>query len=155
MESQAVRLAALRLAPLQMVAMGHPMTTGLATVDVFLTSDLMEPDDARSYYTERLVRLPNLSFDYERQPAGGPDFARADLGLRDDAVVFVCCQSLFKYRPDDDDAIVRIAAQVPNAQFAFLGVPGAPLTQIFSTRLKAKFVAAGLDRHPLWWMAAA
>jgi predicted O-linked N-acetylglucosamine transferase (SPINDLY family) len=145
MESQAVRLAALRLAPLQMVAMGHPMTTGLATVDVFLTSDLMEPDDAQAYYTERVVRLPNLSFDYERQPAGGPDFARADLGLRNDAVVFVCCQSLFKYRPDDDDAIVRIAAQVPNAQFAFLGVPGAPLTQIFLTRLKAKFAAAGLE----------
>ena len=144
MESQAVRLAALRLAPLQMVAMGHPVTTGLASIDMFLTSDLMEPDDAQSYYTERVVRLPNLSFDYERQPAGGPEFKRAELGLRDDAAVFVCCQSLFKYRPDDDDAVVRIAALVPNAQFAFLGVPGAPLTQIFAARLKAKFAAAAL-----------
>jgi hypothetical protein len=39
--------------------------------------------------------------------------------------------------------IVRIAREVPNAQFAFLGVPTAPLTEIFSARLGAKFAAAG------------
>jgi predicted O-linked N-acetylglucosamine transferase (SPINDLY family) len=144
MESQSVRLAALRLAPLQMVAMGHPMTTGIPTVDVFLTSDLMEPADGQTHYTERLLRLPNLSFDYERQPAGGPEFRREELGLDPRATVFICCQSLFKYRPDDDDVIVRIAREVPNAQFAFLGVPTAPLTEIFSTRLGGKFAAAGI-----------
>ncbi len=144
MESQSVRLAALRLAPLQMVAMGHPMTTGIPNVDVFLTSDLMEPADGETHYTERLLRLPNLSFDYERQPSGGPEFKREELGLDPTAVVFICCQSLFKYRPDDDGVIVRIAREVPNAQFAFLGVPTAPLTEIFSARLGAKFAAAGM-----------
>jgi len=144
MESQSVRLSALRLAPLQMVAMGHPMTTGIPNVDVFLTSDLMEPADGQAHYTERLLRLPNLSFDYERQPAGGPEFKREELGLDPKAVVFICCQSLFKYRPDDDDVIVRIARAVPNAQFAFLGLPTAPLTEIFSARLGAKFAAASI-----------
>ncbi len=56
----AVRLACNRLAPVQCVAWGHPVTTGLPEIDYFLSSDLMEPPDADAHYTEHLVRLPNL-----------------------------------------------------------------------------------------------
>ena len=58
------RLAAMRLAPLQCVAWGHPETTGMPTIDYFLSSELMEPPDGDSHYTERLVRLPHLGMCY-------------------------------------------------------------------------------------------
>ncbi len=58
------RLAAQRLAPVQCVAWGHPQTTGMPTMDHFLSSELMEPQDAAANYTEQLACLPNLGLYY-------------------------------------------------------------------------------------------
>src|SRR6516165_8702140 len=55
------QLAAQRLAPVQCNSWGHPDTSGFPTLDYYLSSDLMEPPDGQDHYTERLVRLPNLS----------------------------------------------------------------------------------------------
>ncbi|MGQ0653373.1 MAG: tetratricopeptide repeat protein, partial [Betaproteobacteria bacterium] len=60
MDTPGFRLASLRLAPLQAVSWGHPETSGLPTVDCYLSAELMEPPDAERHYSERLVRLPNL-----------------------------------------------------------------------------------------------
>lgn len=145
MNTVAVQLAAQRLAPVQAMAWGHPVTSGFATVDAFLSAALMEPEDGDRHYVERLVRLPGLSICYAPLPAEGGRLTRADLGLRSDAVVYVCCQSLFKYRPGDDDLLVALAAAVPAAQFLFIGDPGAPATAVFRDRLAAAFAGAGLD----------
>ena len=51
-------LAALRLAPLQVASWGHPVTTGLPTVDLFVSGELLEPAQAAAHYVEQLVRLP-------------------------------------------------------------------------------------------------
>ncbi|MCM0019898.1 MAG: tetratricopeptide repeat protein [Tagaea sp.] len=143
------RLACLRFAPVQCVAWGHPETTGFATIDYFLTSDLMEPPDEAARYTERVVRLPHLSIDYA-PPAGQAERTPAAFGLRDGAMKYLCCQSIFKYLPQDDDLLARIAGEVPDSQFVFLGHPTAPaLTARFRARLSAAFQARALDpvRH--------
>ena len=57
-------LGALRLAPVQAVLWGHPVTTGLDTIDYFLSSDAMEPADGDAHYTESLVRLRNVRSAY-------------------------------------------------------------------------------------------
>lgn len=149
MNTIAVQLANRRLAPVQAMSWGHPVTSGFPTVDWFLSSDLMEPPDGGRHYTERLVRLPRLSIFYRPLPSKGGRLTRTDLGLREDAVVYVCCQSLFKYLPRHDDLFVRIAARVPAAQFLFIGPPKGPATAVFAGRLTAAFTAAGLDpaRH--------
>ena len=43
-----------------LTAWGHPMTSGLPTIDAFLSADAMEPPDAQDHYSEELVRLPGL-----------------------------------------------------------------------------------------------
>ena len=48
MDGAAFRLACQRLAPLQCVSWGHPVTSGLPTIDAFLSSDAMEPQDAEA-----------------------------------------------------------------------------------------------------------
>ena len=75
--------------------------------------------------------------------------ARVALGLRDDAVVYLCCQSLCKYLPRDDVVWPRIAARVPAAQFLFLSAPGGNGDAVFRARLQRAFAGAGLDwtRH--------
>ena len=64
MDQMTPRLAGLRLAPVQCTSWGHPTTSGLPTIDYFLSSELMEPPDADARYTEKLVRLPNLGIAY-------------------------------------------------------------------------------------------
>jgi protein O-GlcNAc transferase len=143
------RLATLRFAPAQCVAWGHPETTGFANVDFFLTSNLMEPPGEEARYSERVVRLPNLSVDYAPPAAQAPRDPAA-FGLRPSAMKYLCCQSIFKYLPQDDDLLARIAQSVPDSQFVFLGHPTAPsLTARFRARVAAAFEARGLDpsRH--------
>ena len=52
MDTSSLQLAAQRLAPVQCNSWGHPETSGLSTLDYFLSSDLMEPPEAQAYYTE-------------------------------------------------------------------------------------------------------
>ena len=82
MDTSSLQLAAQRLAPVQCNSWGHPETSGLPTLDYFLSSDLMEPPDAQAYYTEKLVRLPNLSIYYEPVASEPVSVTRAELGLR-------------------------------------------------------------------------
>jgi predicted O-linked N-acetylglucosamine transferase (SPINDLY family) len=146
MDKVSAQLAAQRLAAVQCASWGHPVTSGFATIDYFLSSDLMEPAGAAAHYSEQLIRLPNLSIYYE--PADVPPISidRAELGLRADAVVYWCSQSLPKYLPQFDGVFARIAAEVPDCQFTFIGFGGGSgVTEIFRTRLERAFHAIGLN----------
>ena len=94
MDPISTQLAAQRLAPVQCNSWGHPDTSGFPTLDYYLSSDLMEPPDGQDHYTERLVRLPNLSVYYEPIDPSSASIARQDLGLRSTATVYWCAQSL-------------------------------------------------------------
>jgi protein O-GlcNAc transferase len=145
MDPVTVRLASLRLAPIQCTSWGHPDTSGLPTIDYYLSSDLMEPADADGHYTEKLIRLPNLSIHYEPPPIQPARADRSHFGLRDDSVLFLCTQSLFKYLPQFDDVFPRIASEVGPCQFAFLNFAKSPqLGERFRRRLEASFSRFGL-----------
>ncbi len=88
MDAMSARLAVQRLAPTQCSYWGHPDTSGFPSIDYFLTSDLMEPANGDGHYTERLVRLPNLSVYYEPTEIAPAPVTRDELGLRPDATVY-------------------------------------------------------------------
>jgi predicted O-linked N-acetylglucosamine transferase (SPINDLY family) len=147
METIAVRLACTRLARVQCVAWGHPVTSGLPTVDYFLSSELMEPADGDAHYRERLVRLPGLSIYYEAQPNDTGSLTRKGLGLAGGAVVYLCCQALYKYLPAYDSVLAAIADRVPSAQFLFIADGNPATTDILRARMTAAFAAQGLDAN--------
>jgi predicted O-linked N-acetylglucosamine transferase (SPINDLY family) len=145
MDKVTAQLAAQRLAPVQCVSWGHPVTSGFPTIDYFLSSDRMEPLDAEAHYTERLVRLPNLSICYEPADVSPVALDRAQLGLRAGATVYWCCQSLPKYLPQFDAVFARIAAAVGDCRFIFIEFAGGPsVTQRFRDRLDRAFAHVGL-----------
>lgn len=145
MDGMSVLLAAQRLARVQCMAWGHPETTGMPTVDYFLSSDLMEPPDGQSHYTERLVRLPNLSIYYEAPELKPVAMERSQLRLRGDAIAFWCGQSVFKYLPQYDQIYPRIAREVGDCQFVFIRYhAGAEVTKLFRKRLEDAFSGFGL-----------
>ena len=53
MDAQTLKLASMRLAPVQYAGYGHPVTTGLPTIDYFLGSDLLEPTNGLEHYSEK------------------------------------------------------------------------------------------------------
>jgi predicted O-linked N-acetylglucosamine transferase (SPINDLY family) len=106
----------------------------------------MEPVAAAAHYSERLIRLPNLSIYYEPADVAPVAINRAELGLRASAVVYWCCQSLPKYLPQYDEVFARIAAEVPGCQFAFIEFGGGRgVTELFRARLERAFAAVGLN----------
>ena len=146
MDKVSAQLAAMRLAAVQCTSWGHPVTSGFPTIDYFLSSDLMEPTDGEAHYSEKLVRLPNLSIYYEPSEGMAAKIERAELGLRADAVLYWCAQSLPKYLPQFDQVFARIALDVPNSQFIFIEFPGGRgITEAFKARLDRAFQAAGLS----------
>ena len=107
-------LAFHRLAPVQCVSYGHPMTTGIDTVDYFLSASDLEPADAQSHYTERLVALGGFFVPaYERPRFGGPPADRAEFGALAGQRVYFCPQTLFKIHPDFDHALAAILRRDP------------------------------------------
>ncbi len=145
MDPTTVRLASLRLAPVQCTSWGHPNTSGLPTIDYYLSSDLMEPPDGDEHYTEKLVRLPNLSICYEPPAVESARAGRADFGLPENKVLFLCSQSLFKYLPQFDEVFPKIALEAENCQFVFLSyVKSQSLGEKFKRRLESVFARYGL-----------
>ena len=61
---------AARIAPVQIVYMGYPSTTGLTRMDYRFTDEWADPTgDADKWHTEKLVRLPGSSWTYLPYPS--------------------------------------------------------------------------------------
>ena len=138
MNPQTMQMAGLQLAPIQCVAWGHPVTSGLPTVNYFVSSDLMEPENAQEHYSEKLIRLPNIGVSYPKPYIPQLLKTRADFHLREDAVIYLCCQSPYKYLPQYDFIFAEIARRVPQSQFVFLR------GELLKPRLERAFAAVGL-----------
>jgi protein O-GlcNAc transferase len=113
-------LAYARLAPVQAVAWGHPDTTGLDTMDYFVSSVALEPPAADQYYSERLVGLTRIPCCYEppRAPENIPP--RSSWGLPATGTLYGCPQTLFKLHPDFDAVLAEIVTLDPDGHIVFL-----------------------------------
>ena len=146
MDAPMTQIGGLRLAPVQCVRWGHPITTGLPTIDYYLSNELMEPENGQDHYSEQLIRLPKIGKSYPERKIPELFKTRADFRLRDEAVVYLSCQSLYKYLPQYDWVFAEIALRVPTAQFAFISShQSKPITAKFQQRLKRAFNKVGLN----------
>jgi predicted O-linked N-acetylglucosamine transferase (SPINDLY family) len=132
------------LAPLQIAGWGHPVTTGLPTMDLFVSGELLEGPGAERNYREKLIRLPGtgvctqLTAD-EPQPWHGSDRST-------DRVRFTLCQQPIKFDPADDLLLTRIAKAAGPCEFWLASPNKLPWTgPRLRARLAAAFHTAGLD----------
>lgn len=144
METRLQLVSALRLAPVQCNGGGHPITSGLSEIDYFLGSELMEPADGNSHYSEELIRLPNLASCYpfpQVENVQIPPCARRDSGQ----VIYLNLQSLYKLLPQHDDLYPRIAKEVPGCRFWFISGSSEYITNKFRNRIDVVFSKYGMD----------
>ncbi len=116
-------LAFARLASVQIVSFGHPETTGINTIDYFLSSTLLEPNNKKKY-SERLICLSQFPLYYQPPQSLGPLKNRKDLELPENARLYGCPQSLFKLHPDFDSILAEILFQDPEGYIVLIGGEG-------------------------------
>lgn len=109
-----------RYAPVQAVSWGHPDTTGVDSLDYFISSDVIEPKDARSHYTEQLVCFDRLPCCYEAPPVPAHIADRKTLGLPESGALYGCPQTLFKLHPEFDAVLAEIASGDPDGHIVML-----------------------------------
>ena len=124
MSSTTYFLAFARLAPVQIVSWGHPETTGINTIDYFLSSTLLEPNSAKSKYSEKLICLSQLPLYYKPPQNLSPLKNRKDLKLPENVRLYGCPQSLFKLHPDFDLILAEILFQDPEGIIVLIGGEG-------------------------------
>ena len=144
MDPLTVKLASLRLARAQAASWGHPETTGLPTIDYYVSAEGLEPPDAGRHYSERLVALPNLGVCYAPRGAAAepPDFAA--LGLPDDVPLLLCPGTPFKYLPQQDAVWVEISRRAAPCRLVFFRPSRGGVNPLLEERLERRFAAAGL-----------
>ncbi len=133
-------LAALRLAPVQACLWGHPVSTGLPTIDTVLSPDAIEPADAQRHYSERLVRLPGLGHGLDPHADDRPPACRDD-GTLD----LLCGQSIYKLQPGQDRLFARILAALPNARLQMIPHDSAEVRERLRERMRPVFAEHGVD----------
>ncbi len=144
MDRLTCQLASLRIASVQATSWGHPETSGLPTLDYFLSGDLFEDHSSQDCYSERLVRLPNLGCYYEPYKIESQTPDLASMGVDPKRTIALCPGSPYKYNPENDSVLVEIARRIPEAQFIFFKFPDMP-TDLLKARLSKLFSEANLD----------
>ena len=124
-----------RLAPIQCVTLGHPVTTGIPTVDYFISSELIEPKIENNHYSEKLICLKTFSTDYAMPELPKPSRSKNSFKFNVESNLYICPQSLFKIHPDFDHILSAILRKDPKGELILLeGQHGE-----WSVRLKNRF----------------
>lgn len=104
----------LRLAPIQCNTYGIQVTSGNASIDTYVSSELIEAADADAHYTEKLVRFKTLLVDRSPLPSPKRPRSRTDLGLPERGNLYLCAQQLGKFHPAFDAALASILREDPD-----------------------------------------
>ena len=165
MEPLTYFLAFWRLAPVQMVTWGHSVTSGVDTVDYYVSADAIEAEGSEQYYTEKLVRLPGYFMPRYRRPVlDGPRRTRAQLGLPEGRHLYCCPQNLFKFHPDFDPPMKAILEGDPQGELVLLEFVREGVKEQLMRRLgrtlgplasRIRFIPRSAHRDFLQYIAAA
>ena len=110
-----------RLAPVQITTWGHSETSGIDTIDYFISSKYFETDypNAKQHYSEKLICMNSLSTYYFKpsQLMIPPDFkfkTRKELELDPKVNLYGCIQSSFKINLQYEAILKSILDKDPN-----------------------------------------
>jgi predicted O-linked N-acetylglucosamine transferase (SPINDLY family) len=138
-------LAFARLAPVQCVSVGHPVTTGIPTIDYFISGADLEPPDAGRHYSERLVVMKGFPNYFERPKLSSPPKERRDFCLEEGAHWYVCAQTLFKVHPEFDEIVGGILQADPAGRVLFFHGTHPHWTELLLARFR-RTIPGGVDR---------
>jgi predicted O-linked N-acetylglucosamine transferase (SPINDLY family) len=112
---------ALKPAPIQATWLGWD-AIGMSSIDYYIADNYALPENAQDYYTEKIWRLPQSYISVDGFEIGVPTLHRSDLGIPENAVVFLNPQRGFKLHPETTKLQLQIIKQTPNGYFLIKSV---------------------------------
>ena len=116
-----VQVIALKPAPIQVNWLGFD-GSGLPAVDYLLADPYVLPENAQEYYQEKIWRLPDAFVAVDGFEIAVPTLRREDLGINNDAVIYLSSQTAIKRNPAMIRLQMQIIKSVPNSYFLIQGV---------------------------------
>jgi protein O-GlcNAc transferase len=120
MTSSTYFLAHSRLADAQIVGFGHPETSGISTIDYFLSSNLMETKNSNHFYSEKLICLDKIWFNFIPPNNHNTKYSRSDFNFDENENLYCCPQTLFKIHPDFDELLEKIVKKDKNSKIVMI-----------------------------------
>jgi len=135
------QIFALGAAPIQVGYLGYPGTLGAPFLDYLIADDFVIPPEARRFYSEAIVYLPDCfqANDGARAIDARP-VARSAEGLPPEGFVFCCFNNSSKLNPRIFDVWMRLLAQVPGSVLWLLAPEAAVIDN-----LRRETAARGID----------
>jgi predicted O-linked N-acetylglucosamine transferase (SPINDLY family) len=118
------------------------MTSGMSTIDYFLSADACEPDAGAAHYSEILVRLPRLGA-YLELPVATPAPRMPEAADR--PIRLLCAQSADKLHGGHDALFAEILKAVPAARLDILCGKPANVADALAARMRGAFARDGID----------
>jgi predicted O-linked N-acetylglucosamine transferase (SPINDLY family) len=121
MQLKAQFMSYARLAPIQVNTWGHSETSGIDTIDYFVSSKYFEIEQPQSQYSEKIYLMDSLStYYYPPSKILLPDNfnfkPRKELNLLDDDHIYGCIQSSFKISEEFEKIMDGILRNDPKAK---------------------------------------
>lgn len=113
-------ILALKPAPIQVTWLGWDASE-VPTIDYFIADPYVLPEDAQNHYQETIWRLPQTYLAVDGFEISVPTITRVDLGIPDDAIVYLGAQRGPKYNPHIANLQLEILREVPNSYFMVKG----------------------------------
>lgn len=111
-----------RLARVQVASIGHSTTSGVPTIDYYISSKVFEPENAQQNYSEKLIQLNGAITYYKQFRHEKRMQTREELGLGkfSNAIIFACLQTCLKLSRSFLETAKRILDAVPNSYILLL-----------------------------------
>ena len=139
-------LALNRIATAQCTTWGHPITTGIETMDAFLSVDGLEPERNDPPYSETLL-CQSLVNSYYKPPPKPNEKNRQRFGFPN-ANIYGCPQTVFKFHPSYDQVLIDIYKRDPKACFVLSNSGFIYWANLFTRRLDNK--CPGISKRIYW-----
>ena len=142
MEPRMQILGPLRLSTIQCCTWGVPITTGFKNIDYFFSGESMETDSSHAHYSEKLIKLPACSVDYDIPEK--EDIDDSKYKKEENKTIFLNLQSNYKLLPQHDDLYFEIIKKNKKCKFWFIGTKNEFIASKFKERLSIKSKEYGL-----------
>jgi predicted O-linked N-acetylglucosamine transferase (SPINDLY family) len=127
-------LAMAKTAPIQCTSLGSHGTSGVGTIDYYISTSILEFYQSANQYTEQHILFDSYPTSHPYEPVTS-SVSRYDLGLPQSGAIYFCPHRLPKYHPCIDQYFRLILEGDPTGHLLLCAGKKKPLADLFAKRL--------------------
>ncbi|MCE2905123.1 MAG: tetratricopeptide repeat protein, partial [Anabaena sp. CoA2_C59] len=130
-------------APIQVIYLGYFATTGLPTIDYWITDQVLHPDDTEEKTSETIWRLPRCYVGYEPLK-NAPEITELP-SKKTGIFTFSSFNNLRKLTPETFALWIEILKAVPNSRLVLKCASSDVFSPLITEKIQTPFVEQGID----------